>query len=116
MARPKWRPFLNPAKKPLNVYNLILGRSELERMRARPDVLQVSVAWPTISLVHGGEGSTVIGQRRRARKPGYDCEKHLGGAYYLFLRGIEPARPEFGVHRMKLRADFVEKLSTVFTP
>ncbi len=52
----------------------------------------------------------------RARKPGYDYEKHFGGAYYLFLRGIEPARPEFGVHRMKLRADFVEKLSTVFTP
>ena len=52
----------------------------------------------------------------RARKPGYDYEKHFGGAYYLFLRGIEPDRPEFGVHRMKLRADFVEKLSTVFTP
>ena len=28
------------------------------------------------------------------RKPGYDYEKHFGGAYYLFLRGIEPARPE----------------------
>ena len=52
----------------------------------------------------------------RARKPGYDYDKNFGGAYYLFLRGIEPARPEFGVHRMKLRADFVEKLSTVFTP
>jgi exodeoxyribonuclease V beta subunit len=52
----------------------------------------------------------------RARKPGYEYEKHFGGAYYLFLRGIEPARPEFGVHRMKLRVDFVEKLSTVFTP
>jgi exodeoxyribonuclease V beta subunit len=52
----------------------------------------------------------------RARKPGYEYEKHFGGAYYLFLRGIEPARPEFGVHRKKLRADFIEKLSTVFTP
>ena len=52
----------------------------------------------------------------RARKPGYDYEKHFGGAYYLFLRGMEPARPDFGVHRMKLRADFVHKLSTVFTP
>jgi exodeoxyribonuclease V beta subunit len=52
----------------------------------------------------------------RARKPGYDYEKHFGGAYYLFLRGMEPARPDFGVHRMKLRADFVDKLSTVFTP
>jgi exodeoxyribonuclease V beta subunit len=52
----------------------------------------------------------------RARKPGYDYEQHFGGAYYLFLRGIEPARPDFGVHRMKLPADFVEKLSTLFTP
>jgi exodeoxyribonuclease V beta subunit len=52
----------------------------------------------------------------RARKPGYDYEQHFGGAYYLFLRGIEPARPEFGIHRMKLRADFVEKLSTLLTP
>jgi exodeoxyribonuclease V beta subunit len=52
----------------------------------------------------------------RARKPGYDYEKHFGGAYYLFLRGMEPARPDFGVHRMKLRSDFVDKLSTVFTP
>ena len=51
-----------------------------------------------------------------ARKPGYDYEEHFGGAYYLFLRGIEPTRPEFGVHRMKLPADFVHRLSTVFTP
>ena len=48
MARPKWGPFLIPTKKPLNAYNLILGRSELERMRAGPDVLQVNVAWQTI--------------------------------------------------------------------
>ena len=51
-----------------------------------------------------------------ARKPGYDYEKHFGGAYYLFLRGIEPARPEFGVHRMRLPAEFVDRLNTVFVP
>ena len=45
-----------------------MGRSELERMRAGPDVLQVSVAWLTITLVHGGESSAVISQRRRARR------------------------------------------------
>jgi exodeoxyribonuclease V beta subunit len=48
------------------------------------------------------------------RKPGYDYEEHFGGAYYLFLRGIEPGRPELGIHRMKLPADFVDKLSTLF--
>jgi exodeoxyribonuclease V beta subunit len=52
----------------------------------------------------------------RARKPGYDYEQHFGGAFYLFLRGIEPARPEIGVHRMKLPADFLEKLNTLLTP
>jgi len=52
----------------------------------------------------------------RARKPGYDYEKHFGGAYYLFLRGIEPGRPEFGIHRAKPPAHFVERLSKVFTP
>ena len=25
------------------------------------------------------------------RLPGYDCEHHLGGAFYLFVRGIDPA-------------------------
>jgi exodeoxyribonuclease V beta subunit len=51
----------------------------------------------------------------RTRKPNYDYEKDFGGAYYLFLRGVEPARPEFGVHRMKLPADFVDQLSFLFT-
>jgi exodeoxyribonuclease V beta subunit len=52
----------------------------------------------------------------RARKPDYDYEQHFGGAYYLFLRGIEPSRPEFGVHRMKPPAKFVDRLSTLLTP
>ncbi|MEZ5445278.1 MAG: exodeoxyribonuclease V subunit beta [Gammaproteobacteria bacterium] len=35
----------------------------------------------------------------RARLPGYDYERHFGGAYYLFLRGISPQRgPGFGVY------------------
>jgi exodeoxyribonuclease V beta subunit len=47
----------------------------------------------------------------RARKPDYNYEQDFGGAYYIFLRGIEPKRPEFGVHRMRPGADFVDKLS-----
>ncbi len=35
----------------------------------------------------------------RARLPGYDYERHFGGVYYLFVRGISPQRgPGFGVH------------------
>ena len=29
----------------------------------------------------------------RLRLPGYRYEQHFGGVYYLFLRGIDPARP-----------------------
>ena len=46
----------------------------------------------------------------------WDYEKHFGGAYYLFLRGIEPSRPEFVIVYSKLQPAFVEKLSVVFTP
>jgi exodeoxyribonuclease V beta subunit len=36
----------------------------------------------------------------RHRVPGYDPERHLGGIYYLFLRGMDPQRgPESGVYR-----------------
>ena len=52
----------------------------------------------------------------RTRKPGYDYEKHFGGAYYLFLRGIEPSHQGLGIYRAKPPAHFVEKLSKVFTP
>ena len=35
----------------------------------------------------------------RARLPGYDYQRHFGGVYYLFLRGISPQRgPGFGVY------------------
>ena len=33
----------------------------------------------------------------RLRLPGYRYEQHFGGVYYLFLRGIDPARPQFGI-------------------
>ncbi len=34
------------------------------------------------------------------RLPGYGYERHFGGVYYLFLRGIDPAQgPHYGVYR-----------------
>ena len=33
----------------------------------------------------------------RLRLPGYDWETHVGGALYLFLRGMQPAQPGSGV-------------------
>ena len=35
----------------------------------------------------------------RLRLPGYEYERHFGGVFYIFLRGVDPARSEFGVFR-----------------
>ncbi|HOX55970.1 MAG TPA: exodeoxyribonuclease V subunit beta [Candidatus Paceibacterota bacterium] len=51
----------------------------------------------------------------RLRLPGYSYEKHFGGVYYLFLRGIDPARPGFGIHRDRLKESFVRKLNGLLT-
>ena len=45
------------------------------------------------------------------RLPGYEYEKHFGGVFYLFVRGMDPARPELGVHRDRPPAELIEKLS-----
>jgi exodeoxyribonuclease V beta subunit len=45
------------------------------------------------------------------RLPGYNYEQHFGGVFYLFLRGIDPARPEFGVFRDRPSADLIQALS-----
>ena len=50
----------------------------------------------------------------RVRKPGYNYEQHFGGAFYIFLRGIDPAQPENGVHYECLGRPLVEKLSAIF--
>lgn len=48
----------------------------------------------------------------RQRVPGYDYETHFGGAYYLFLRGIDPRQPELGVHRRRPEAKKIAALET----
>ncbi len=50
-----------------------------------------------------------------ARKADYDFDQHFGGAFYIFLRGIDPARPENGVHFERPSRAFVEKLSDIFS-
>jgi exodeoxyribonuclease V beta subunit len=49
----------------------------------------------------------------RMRLPGYSYEKHFGGVYYLFLRGIDPARPQCGIHRDRLSEPLVRELGRV---
>ena len=45
------------------------------------------------------------------RVPDYDYDRHFGGVFYLFLRGIDPARPELGVHRDRPSREWVERFS-----
>jgi exodeoxyribonuclease V beta subunit len=51
----------------------------------------------------------------RLRMPGYQYERHFGGVYYLFLRGIDPAQPGFGIHRDRLEEGFVRQLNELLT-
>ncbi|CAN5533920.1 exodeoxyribonuclease V subunit beta [soil metagenome] len=58
--------------------------------------------------------SVALHRYLRLRQPGYDFDRHFGGAFYIFLRGLDPAQPENGVHFERLSRGFVEKLSGVF--
>ncbi len=47
----------------------------------------------------------------RLRAPDYDYQRHFGGVFYLFLRGMDPTLgPEFGVYRDRPALALVEAL------
>jgi exodeoxyribonuclease V beta subunit len=47
----------------------------------------------------------------KLRLPGYDYKRHFGGAYYIFLRGVDPGRgPHFGIYRHKPSGKLIEAL------
>ncbi len=48
------------------------------------------------------------------RVPGYDYARHFGGVRYVFLRGLDPARPELGVFADRPDAALVESLSAAW--
>jgi exodeoxyribonuclease V beta subunit len=53
-----------------------------------------------------------LNQYLRVRVQGYDYDRHFGGVYYVFLRGVDPGRgPGFGVYRDKPRRELIEALS-----
>jgi exodeoxyribonuclease V beta subunit len=52
-----------------------------------------------------------LDQYLRVRMPGYSYEKHFGGVYYIFLRGVNPDwGPEFGIYRDLPSPELVEGL------
>ena len=48
------------------------------------------------------------------RLPGYEYERNFGGAFYIFLRGIDPGKPDNGVVFTRPPRKFVEQLDDVF--
>ena len=51
----------------------------------------------------------------RTRLHDYDPALHLGEIYYVFLRGIDPARPELGVVRETENLAELTRLDALFT-
>ncbi|MBW1796879.1 MAG: exodeoxyribonuclease V subunit beta [Deltaproteobacteria bacterium] len=52
-----------------------------------------------------------LDQYLRLRMPGYSYEKHFGGVYYIFLRGVNPGMgPEFGIYRDLPSRELIEGL------
>jgi len=47
------------------------------------------------------------------RLPGYDFAKHFGGVFYVFLRGLEPKRPDLGIFRDRPSAETIHRLSEI---
>ena len=57
--------------------------------------------------------TVALNQYLRLRLPGYAYETHFGGAYYVFLRGVDPTRgPEFGIYRERPSVEFIHTLCT----
>ena len=50
----------------------------------------------------------------RQRIPEYDYETHFGGVHYLFLRGLDDSRPEYGVFYHRPEKSTIERLSQLF--
>ncbi len=51
----------------------------------------------------------------RHRVPNYDYDRHMGGAIYLFLRGVDSALPTNGIFTQRLPRAFVEHLDGLFS-
>ena len=57
--------------------------------------------------------SVALHRYLRVRKHDYDFERHFGGAFYVFLRGIDPAHPQQAVYFRRPSGEFVENLSRI---
>ena len=56
--------------------------------------------------------TVALNQYLSLRLPDYDYERHFGGIFYIFLRGVDPKiGSEFGIYRKRPPEDFIRALS-----
>ena len=48
------------------------------------------------------------------RLPDYEYEKNFGGAFYIFMRGIDPKKPGHGIFSSRPPCKFIEQLDEIF--
>ena len=50
----------------------------------------------------------------KLRVPDYDYNRHFGGVFYLYVRGMDGQTPDQGVFKMRPELDFIRELSKIF--
>lgn len=55
--------------------------------------------------------SVALHRQLGLRLPDYQPERHLGGVYYLFLRGLSPELPEAGIFYLAIEPELIIRLS-----
>ena len=58
---------------------------------------------------------TALHRLLRLRLPDYDYERHIGGVFYLFVRGMSPEAPGSGVYRDAPTRDCIEAIDACFS-
>jgi exodeoxyribonuclease V beta subunit len=57
--------------------------------------------------------TVALNQYLQLRLPDYTYDTHFGGAYYIFLRGVDPSKgTEFGIYRERPSGKFIHTLCT----
>jgi exodeoxyribonuclease V beta subunit len=46
--------------------------------------------------------------------PDYDYQRHFGGVFYLFLRGMDGSSPDNGIFATRPAEAFVEEIDALF--
>lgn len=84
-----------------------LGNDTAHYAPARLQSVMLREAYILQSLLY----TLALDRHLAARVPGYQYEQHFGGIFYIFVRGIDAAHPERGVHFSRPAAAFVHELA-----